>query len=123
VKISALVVAGVYLFRRFTEDVPERVTHPQNQVAPLGRFILAFSILYLSLSIAVGPAPTLAAAMAILIMVAVLLANGISVTQDLREGLGTAKPKTAARGRRGGSRGGSRLQPTTPAPHEQETLA
>lgn len=95
VKISALIVAGVYVFRRFTEGSPEELK-AKNAVAPLGQFVLAWSVIYFTLSLAAGPAPALAGPLAYLIAIAVLLTNGLAISKDIRGALARPAEEDAA---------------------------
>lgn len=120
IKTAALVVAGIYLFRRFTE--PTAVENGRaHQVAPLGRFIVAWSVVFFGLSLIAGPVPTLAGNMAILVALAAVLSNGVQISEDLQKGLGntTAKKPTA------GSGGKAAPAPsvTTPIPPPLESSA
>ncbi len=93
IKLSALVVGGIYLYRHFAPSPSPQTRQP----SPLGRFIVAWSVLYFGLSLAAGPAPGVAGPTAVLVACASLLANGIEVSKDLRHGLG----ETSGQQRRG----------------------
>lgn len=109
IKVSALVVGGVYLYRRLTEGSAEELK-ASTTVAPLGRFVVAWGVVFLSLSVLAGPSPTLAGSLALLVMLASLLANGVQVSKDVHAALtrdqgkggkaqsrGAAAPKFEAR--------------------------
>jgi hypothetical protein len=114
IKTAAMVVAGLYLYRRFTENTAEESaalvgppgmlgpthgsvpTHPEvavpaSGVTPLGRFVVGWGVVFVVLSVAAGPYPTLAGNMALLLMIASLIANGSAVSKDLGKGLQSAK--------------------------------
>ena len=112
VKVSALVVGGVYLFRRFTETSapaaglpggpagpPAPGARAGEQLVPLGTFVLGWGFLYLSLSAVAASWPGFAGNMAVLVMVASLLANGIQVSKDLQRGLKYPGRERRKRGR------------------------
>jgi hypothetical protein len=86
IKLAALVVGGVYVFRRFTEGTAEQEKR-STKIAPLGQFVIAWGTVFLVLSIAAPATPTLAGNMALLLMVASLLSNGIQVSADLKAGM------------------------------------
>jgi hypothetical protein len=123
IKVSALIVGAIYLYRRFTEPSSEellrqlpqlqpqgplRKPSPQlrrfaegKQMVPLGSFLLGWGFLYLSLS-AVAPSwPGFAGNTALMVLVASLLANGVAVSRDLQSGLQTPVAERGKRRRRG----------------------
>ena len=86
IKAAALVVGGIYVYRRFTEGTAEELK-ASTKIAPLGQFILGWGVVFLTLSILADPLPSLAGHTALLLMLASLLANGIEVSKDLQAGL------------------------------------
>jgi hypothetical protein len=86
IKASALVVGGVYVYRRLTEGTAEELK-ASTQIAPLGNFLLGWGVVFLTLSLLAPAAPGTAGHMALLLMLASLLANGIQVSKDLQAGL------------------------------------
>lgn len=86
IKLSALVIGGIYLYRRFTEGTAEELK-ASTKIAPLGQFIVAWSVVFLGLSLIVPASPTLAGNMALLVMLASVLSNGVQVSADLQAGL------------------------------------
>lgn len=108
IKVTAMVVAGLYLYRRFTEAASGEAQLPAGKGGPpltpqaqretvahalpsLGRFVIGWGVVFVVLSIAAGPYPTLAGNMALLLMIASLIANGQAVSKDLGKGLESAK--------------------------------
>lgn len=95
---AALVVAGVYFYRKLIE--PQQTTKGKKQpssisgaagqligVGPLastGRFIVGFGFVFLVLSLAEGASPALAGNFAILVALGAVLGNGVQVTKDLQ---------------------------------------
>lgn len=90
IKVAALVVAGVYLYRRFTEGTAEELKASQK-VTPLGRWLVGWGVVFFTLSIAAGPFPGGAGNMAILLALGSLLSNGVEISKDLGKGLETSK--------------------------------
>lgn len=86
IKIAALVVAGIYVYRRFTEGTAEELK-ASTKIAPLGQFVVAWSVVFFGLSLVAPAAPTLAGNMAFLVMLASILSNGVQVSADLQAGL------------------------------------
>lgn len=94
VTLSALVVAGVYGYRRLAEGNTNQASTltsktAAKQLAGLGgtpaasHFVVGFGVVYILLSIVAQAAPTLGGLMAILIAVGDLLTNGVQVTKDI----------------------------------------
>lgn len=94
VKVAALVVAGIYLYRRFTEGTAEELK-ASKKIPPLGRFAVGWGVVFFALSIAAGPAPGFAGDAAILLVLGSLLTNGVEVSKDLSKGLETARQPKA----------------------------
>jgi hypothetical protein len=93
VKVAALIVAGIYLYRRFTEGTAEELKASKT-IPSLGRFAVGWSVVFFGLSVAAGPAPGFAGDAAILLVLGSLLTNGVEVSKDLSKGLEKArKPK------------------------------
>jgi hypothetical protein len=109
IKIAALVVAGVYLYRRFTEGSAEELK-ASEKVTPLGRWLVGWGVVFFGLSVAAGPFPGAAGDLAILMMVGSLLSNGVQISKDLNEGLQVNRQGSAPTGRRGVS---STTRPST----------
>ena len=94
---SALVVAGVYGYRRLTEQpATPPVTVKQlagvGQLPPLGAWATAWGFTFLVIAIIGTAAPELGAAFAILIATGDLLTNASSIFQDVTK----LEGKTAA---------------------------
>lgn len=87
IKVAAMVVGGVYLYRRFTEGSAAELKASET-VTPLGRFLIAWSVVFFSLSVLAGPFPSGAGDLAVLIMLGTLLTNGVQISKDLNKGLG-----------------------------------
>lgn len=98
IKTSAMVVGGVYLFRRFTEGTAEQEKR-SRKLTPLGQFTIAWGVIFFSLSLLAPAAPGTAGNMALLVMVAALLTNGVEVSKDLGAGMqrSAKEQKLAAR--------------------------
>lgn len=92
IKVSALVVGGVYLYRRFTEGTAEELKASET-VTPLGRFIIGWGVVFFGLSVLAGPLPGGAGNLAILLVLGTLLTNGVQVSKDLNKGLGRERGK------------------------------
>jgi hypothetical protein len=86
IKASALVVGGVYAYRRFTEGTAEELK-ASTTIAPLGQFLVGWGLVFFSLSVIAPAAPSLAGHIALLLMLASLLANGVQVSKDVQAGL------------------------------------
>jgi hypothetical protein len=86
IKVAALVVAGIYAYRRFTEGTAQELK-VSTKITPLGQFVVAWSVVFFGLTLLAGPTPTLAGNMAILVMLGSILANGQQVSKDLQAGL------------------------------------
>lgn len=105
VNTAALIVAGLYFYRKLVEPAlgggaaaqPSSVTGAAGQVvgfgplASTGRFIVGFGFVFLVLSAAEGAAPSVAGGMAALVALSAILGNGQQVASDLHRQL-TAKP-------------------------------
>lgn len=96
VTISALIVAGVYIYRRLTEGAgPVAKTGKLAQLTgqgsppPAGTFITAWGFAFLVISIVASAAPGLGGSFAILVAVGDLLGNGQQVAKDVNSKLGT----------------------------------
>jgi hypothetical protein len=92
VVISALVVAGVYAYRRIVEPVQtgnlKNIIGIGNPV-PLGQFATAWGTMYLVIAIMASAAPGLGGGFAILVMTGDLLTNTANLTADLNKQQGT----------------------------------
>jgi hypothetical protein len=83
---AAVMVAGVYAYRRLVE--PATKTPP----APIAHFVIGFGVTFIVLALLAQSAPALGGMMAILIAVGDLLVNGTTLTRDLTGALNaTAK--------------------------------
>lgn len=87
VVISALVVAGVWAYRRLTEQPATAfsVKSAVGQGAPLaaGAFITSWGVVFLGVSVMAAASPPLGGAFAILIMTTDLLANTPALVGDV----------------------------------------
>lgn len=90
IKVAALVVAAVYLYRRFTEGTAEELKASQK-LTPLGRWVIGWGVVFFGLSIAAGPFPGAAGDMAILLALGSLLSNGVEISKDLNKGLESSR--------------------------------
>lgn len=93
IKVAALVVAAVYLYRRFTEGTAEELKASQK-VTPLGRWVIGWSVVFFGLSVAAGPFPGAAGDLAILLALGSVLSNGLEISKDLNAALGKPPAKT-----------------------------
>lgn len=118
--ISALVVAGIYGYRRATEGIKGKTQTPKpktkgasarqlaqpftgEEIAPLGRFITGWGFAYLVISIMGAASPGLGGWFAILTGTGSVLGNGLAVSRDLNTALGskeTSKAKTTKKGKK-----------------------
>jgi hypothetical protein len=92
---SALVVAGIYAYRRMTEQpAAPPITLKQvagvGQLPPLGAWATAWGFTYLVIAVVAVGAPELAAAFAILIATGDLLTNAKSIFGDVGKQEGQA---------------------------------
>jgi hypothetical protein len=104
--ISALLVAGIYGYRRATEGAkakseapkpkakgasPKQLAQPftGEEIAPLGRFITGWGFAYLVISVMGAASPGLGGWFAILLGTGSVLGNGLAVTKDLNTALGS----------------------------------
>lgn len=90
VTVSALVVAGIYTYRRLTEGSGpptkgSKVAQLAGQGAPanVGSFITAWGLVYLVISIVTSAAPSLGGSFAILVAVGDALTNTAQVATDI----------------------------------------
>lgn len=87
VTTSALIVAGIYAYRRLTEPTSTPVTAKQlagsGPPPPLGTFATAWGFTFLVIAIMAEAAPGLGGAFAILIATADTLTNAQSVLADV----------------------------------------
>ncbi len=90
IKVSALIVGGVYLYRRFTEGTASELKASET-VTPLGRFLVGWGVVFFSLSALAGPFPGVAGELAILLVLGTLLTNGVQISKDLNKGLRQGK--------------------------------
>ncbi|HEX3561818.1 MAG TPA: hypothetical protein VHU24_03180 [Solirubrobacterales bacterium] len=100
IKVAALVVAGIYLYRRFTEGTAEELK-ASTTVTPLPRFLIGWSVVFFGLSVVAGPFPGAAGDLAILLALGSLLTNGVQVSKDLNKGLGATTRKPTAQAQHG----------------------
>ena len=100
VTISAVLVAGIYAYRRLTEATSQPVTLKKliggGGIPPLCAFATAWGFTYLVVAIMTEAAPGLGGAFAILIATSDFLTNSASVFQDVGKQEGTAAQAPAA---------------------------
>lgn len=93
VVISAVIVAGVYAYRRLTEAASTPVTLKKllgvGGLPPLGSWATAWGFTYLVLAIMTEAAPGLGGGFAILIATSDLLTNSADVFADVKKQEGT----------------------------------
>jgi hypothetical protein len=118
---SALVVGGIYIYRRLSEtDVQLTNAHGLRlkqlagvgPVLPVGPFVVGWGFTFLVLALMAQARPDLGGNFAILVAAGALLGNGESVFQDVGNQLGGSSAK--------GGAGASRpdTQPAPPPPFE-----
>lgn len=92
VTTSAMIVAGIFIYRHFNE------TTGQAQSASTDQFLLGFMVVYIVLSALAEAAPAVGGMLAYLIALGDLLTNGQALVKDLNQGLGeTAAATTTTR--------------------------
>jgi hypothetical protein len=93
---SALVVGGIYLYRRLVEE-PKAPTRKgsstlqqlpgellgQGPAPPVSRFVVGWGFVFVVLSLTVEASPELGGYGAILVALGALLGNGVAVSKDL----------------------------------------
>ena len=77
VSVSAVVVAGVYAYRKLA--APAGAKPPP----PTAHFAIGFGLVYFTLALVAQAAPSLGGMLAVLIAGGDLLTNGIALTNDL----------------------------------------
>lgn len=107
VVISALVVAGVYAYRRLTET-PADTTSLKSVLgigAPpkAGAFVTAWGFTFLGVSVLATASPPLGGAFAILIMAASFLTNGPAILGDVQKQQTTGLSAAAAAAQQSGA--------------------
>lgn len=107
VAASALIVGGVYAYRRLVETAIPPTTaakHPAAQLVgvgptpPIGRFITGWGVTYLVLALLAQAAPSFGGSFAVLIAAGDLLGNGTALAADVTSRLnggGGSSPKAA----------------------------
>ena len=102
VVISALVVAGIYGYRRVVEPAEKgnlKNILGQGNPVPIGQFVTAWGFCYLVIAIMAEASPGLGGAFAILIGVSDLLTNGPALFGDINKQQGAQQgtnPQTLA---------------------------
>lgn len=108
VSVSALVVGGVYLYRRVTEGpggTPPPVASPAaagqllgvGPVANAGRFVTGWGVVYVVLALLAESQPDITGTFAALVATGALLGNGLALSTDVNARL-AAKPQPKAQG-------------------------
>lgn len=103
ITISALVVAGVYAYRRLNEPASTQTSGRLAQLAgkgappPLGVFITAWGFTFLMLSVVASAAPGLGGSMAILVALGDILSNGQQIAKDVNTKIGVPAKQTPAK--------------------------
>lgn len=101
ITISALVVAGVYAYRRLTEPPSQQTSGRLAQLSgkgsppPLGVFITAWGFTFLMLSVAASISPGLGGSMAVLVAIGDVLGNGAQVAKDVNTKIGVPTKQPA----------------------------
>lgn len=124
VTASALVVGGIYVYRRLSEtDVQLTNAHGlrlkqlagNGPVMPAGPFIVGWGFTFLVISIMAQASPSLGGNFAILVAAGAVLGNGVAVSKDLQKRLGAGQT----------AKGGAQSGPTTgtsPAPSNPQLI-
>lgn len=95
---SALIIAGVYIYRRFTEGSSStkgsKTAQLLGQGSPpsIGVFVTAWGAAFLLMSITAQASPGLGGSFAILAATADVLSNGQQIFNDINTKIGTAPP-------------------------------
>jgi hypothetical protein len=99
VSTSAFIVAGVYFYRKFTENGSTNQASQLNSktavkqlagvggVPPMSHFLVGWGAAFIVLSLLAQVAPTFGGSLAILLATADLLTNGIQITRDITTAL------------------------------------
>lgn len=103
--ISALLVAGIYGYRRATEPLTGQKTKQKGasvrqlaqpftgeELPPLGRFVTGWGFTYMVISIMGAASPGLGGWFAVLVGTGASLGNGLAIMRDVNNALG-AKPE------------------------------
>lgn len=102
ITVSALLVAGVYAYRRLTEGsapaTGSKTAQLLGQGSPpsIGTFITAWGLVYLFISVAASAAPSFGGSFAVLVAVGDILTNGSQVFADVNHKLKTGGTLTPA---------------------------
>jgi hypothetical protein len=99
VVISAVVTAGVYLYRVLGGGPTAKASNPRQLISgkpppPLGQFATAWGVVYLVIALMAEAAPGLGGGFAILVMTGDLLANTPALAGQVKQ---NTPPPTAAR--------------------------
>lgn len=99
VVVSAVVTSGIYFYRKLTADalpaagkaqgsggraVGALLPHRDEQVAPVGKFLIGFAFAYMTISVIAMFAPGFGAMLAILLATGSVLANGLALFTDVQ---------------------------------------
>jgi hypothetical protein len=103
---AALVVAGIYFYRKLLEPTlsgaasqPSSIGGAAGQIigvgplASTGRFVVGFGFTFLVISLLEGASPQLAGNLALLVALGAVLGNGLKVTEDLKGQLNEKQQK------------------------------
>lgn len=119
---SAIVVAMVYMLRRFTEDDPPargstaaRLAGHGSPPPQLAHWTIAYATGFMFLALIALPAPELAASLAMLTVTGTLLTNGTAIAADLAELQHGEVTGAGPGGRPAGPLGPHGLDPVKPA--------
>lgn len=99
---AALVVGGVYIYRRLSEPetqlqskLPVKQLAGQGPVLPIGPFVVGWGFTFLVLSLMAQANPSLGGNFAVLAAAGAILGNGEAVFQDAGKQLGGSSTKSA----------------------------
>lgn len=100
VTVSAVIVAGIYAYRRLTEPAAPPVTLKKlagvGELPPLGAFATAWGFMYLVIAIMTQAAPGLGGSFAILVATSDFLTNSASVFADVGKQTSAGKASQTA---------------------------
>lgn len=110
VTTSALILTGLYAYRKTSEGVTGSAPPPRKHSAkttaegvvgvgellPLGTWLTGMGVTFIGLAIVASVSPSLGGTMAILVATGGFLGNGTAVLKDLQSGLKGANPGAGA---------------------------
>lgn len=102
---SALIVGGIYSYRKLVESSLNQTPKTSNRFArelgygpppPVGRFITAWGFVYILIALVAQASPNLGGSFAVLLATGDILGNGVALADDVQAQLGRSRsPDTA----------------------------